>query len=60
MSDHTEHILTFACPEKLGIVHSITEVLVQQRHEIIDLKQFGDRNSQRFFQSGDVVHQFHW
>lgn len=49
MSDHTEHILTFACPEKLGIVHSITEVLVQQRQEIIDLKQFGDRNSQRFF-----------
>ncbi|KAI1423060.1 formyl transferase [Xylaria sp. FL1777] len=49
MSAHDDHILTLSCPDKPGIVHAVTGLLASHGLNILDLQQFSDRTSQKFF-----------
>ncbi|KAK3185891.1 hypothetical protein K4F52_005346 [Lecanicillium sp. MT-2017a] len=44
-----DHILTLSCPDKPGIVHAVTGVFATHGHNILDLQQFSDAGSERFF-----------
>jgi formyltetrahydrofolate deformylase len=44
-----DHILTLSCPDKPGIVHAVTGVLAAHNLNILDLQQFSDPASQKFF-----------
>ncbi|KAJ9658976.1 hypothetical protein H2198_003405 [Neophaeococcomyces mojaviensis] len=44
-----DHILTLSCPDKPGIVHAVTGLLAQNNLNILDLQQFSDPSSQKFF-----------
>ncbi len=44
-----EFVLTFSCPDKMGLVSSVATWLVSHDCNIIDSDQFGDRHSHRFF-----------
>lgn len=46
---HPEYILTLACPDRRGIVHSVSGFLAGHGCNIIDSAQFGDAQSQLFF-----------
>ncbi|KAI2635204.1 formyl transferase [Xylaria nigripes] len=49
MSTNDTHILTLSCPDKSGIVHAVTGLLASHGLNILDLRQFSDRTSQKFF-----------
>ncbi|KAI1304767.1 formyl transferase [Xylaria venustula] len=49
MSATDDHILTLSCPDKPGIVHAVTGLLASHGLNILDLQQFSDRTSQKFF-----------
>ncbi|KAI1180514.1 formyl transferase [Nemania sp. FL0916] len=49
MSSSQDHILTLSCPDKPGIVHSVTGLLASHGLNILDLQQFSDSTSQKFF-----------
>lgn len=42
-------VLTLSCPDRLGIVHTVTGLLAEQDCNIVDSQQFGDRDTGRFF-----------
>jgi len=44
-----DFILTLSCPDRQGIVHGVTGVLLQHEGNIIDAQQFGDEETGRFF-----------
>lgn len=44
-----EYILTLSCPDRIGIVHSVTGWLVNQHGNIVDAQQFGDPETNQFF-----------
>ncbi|KAF2766600.1 Formyltetrahydrofolate deformylase [Teratosphaeria nubilosa] len=44
-----DHILTLSCPDKPGIIHAVTGILAKQKLNVLDLQQFSDPDSQRFF-----------
>ncbi|KAK3367430.1 formyl transferase [Lasiosphaeria ovina] len=44
-----EHILTLSCPDKPGIVHAVTGVFADQGLNILDLQQFSDPTTEKFF-----------
>ncbi|KAK0702977.1 formyl transferase [Lasiosphaeria miniovina] len=44
-----EHILTLSCPDKPGIVHAVTGVFADQELNILDLQQFSDPTTEKFF-----------
>ncbi|KAH6623983.1 formyl transferase [Chaetomium sp. MPI-SDFR-AT-0129] len=44
-----DHILTLSCPDKPGIVHAVTGIFAQEKHNILDLQQFSDPTSEKFF-----------
>ncbi|WP_027187283.1 formyltetrahydrofolate deformylase [Desulfovibrio cuneatus] len=44
-----EYILTISCPDKVGIVAAVSIFLSEQRCNIFDSAQFGDRETQLFF-----------
>ena len=44
-----EHVLTVDCVESPGIVHAVSEFLLQQGCDIIDIKQYGDKAQGHFF-----------
>ncbi|MGN6132343.1 MAG: formyltetrahydrofolate deformylase [Nocardioidaceae bacterium] len=44
-----EYVLTLACPDRAGIVHAVTGVLVEEGGNITESQQFGDLAQQRFF-----------
>ena len=44
-----EFVLTLACPEQRGIVHAVSSYLLDHGCDIIDNRQFGDRQTGRFF-----------
>lgn len=44
-----DYILTLSCPDKPGIVHSVTGVFASNNVNIIDLQQFSDPVSNKFF-----------
>lgn len=48
-SANGDHILTFTCPDKPGIVHAVTGVLAANGLNVVDLQQFSDRDSKKFF-----------
>ncbi|WP_026550288.1 formyltetrahydrofolate deformylase [Arthrobacter sp. Br18] len=50
-----EHVLTLHCPERPGIVHAVSGFLLQQGRNILELKQFGDRQTGHFFLRVDVA-----
>ena len=43
------YILTLSCPDRIGIVHSVTGWLLSLHGNIIDSQQFGDLETQTFF-----------
>ncbi|KAI1214073.1 Formyltetrahydrofolate deformylase [Annulohypoxylon truncatum] len=49
MSTSDDHILTLSCPDKPGIVHAVTGLLASNGLNILDLQQFSDRTSKKFF-----------
>ncbi|KAI0966949.1 formyl transferase [Xylaria arbuscula] len=49
MSATDNHILTLSCPDKPGIVHAVTGLLASHGLNILDLQQFSDSTSQKFF-----------
>lgn len=44
-----DHILTLSCPDKPGIVHTVTGLLAKNDLNILDLQQFSDPVSKSFF-----------
>jgi len=44
-----DYILTLSCPDKPGIVHAVTGLLAKQSLNILDLQQFSDPASNKFF-----------
>ncbi|KAI0123998.1 formyl transferase [Xylariales sp. AK1849] len=44
-----EYYLTLSCPDKPGIVHAVTGLLARAKLNILDLQQFSDRTSEKFF-----------
>src|SRR3982750_2990046 len=42
-------VLTLDCPDRAGVVHAVTGMLVEQRGNILESQQFGDRAEDRFF-----------
>ncbi|KAK5279941.1 hypothetical protein LTR07_005116 [Exophiala xenobiotica] len=44
-----DHILTLSCPDKPGIIHAVTGIFAQNKLNILDLQQFSDRDSEKFF-----------
>jgi formyltetrahydrofolate deformylase len=44
-----DHILTFTCPDKPGIVYAVTGVLAHYNLTVLDLQQFSDPISKKFF-----------
>ena len=52
-----EFVLTFHCPDALGIVQAVAAYLLEQECYIVDIKQFGDRASGRFFMRIHVTSQ---
>lgn len=49
MAANDDHILTLSCPDKPGIVHAVTGIFASRSVNILDLKQFSDTGSQKFF-----------
>lgn len=49
MSSSTGHILTLSCPDKPGIVHAVTGIFASKGHNVLDLQQFSDPDTNRFF-----------
>jgi formyltetrahydrofolate deformylase len=51
MTDPTDpsFVLTLTCPDRAGIVHAVTGLLVEQRGNILESQQFGDLAENRFF-----------
>ncbi len=45
----TDYILTLSCPDRTGIVHAVTEWLLEQKGNIVEAQQFGDAETERFF-----------
>lgn len=45
----TDHILTLSCPDKPGIIHSVTGLLKEHNLNVLDLQQFSDIERQKFF-----------
>ncbi|KAI1265061.1 formyl transferase [Xylariaceae sp. FL1019] len=49
MNSGDDHILTLSCPDKPGIVHAVTGLLADHGLNVLDLQQFSDRSSEKFF-----------
>ncbi|KAG9537045.1 formyl transferase, partial [Aureobasidium melanogenum] len=48
-SKANDHYLTLSCPDKPGIVHAVTGLLAKHDLNILDLQQFSDPTSEKFF-----------
>ena len=44
-----DYILTLSCPDRTGIVHAVSGILLKHEGNIIDAQQFGDPVTDRFF-----------
>ena len=47
-------VLNVECPDKIGLVHLITGVLLSEALNIVENQEFVDRNSKRFFMRTEV------
>lgn len=45
----TDHLLTLSCDDREGIVHAVTGILAQNKLTILDLQQFSDPSTKKFF-----------
>ena len=45
----SDFVLTLSCPDKPGIIHAVTAVFASHGHNVLDLQQFSDPVSKRFF-----------
>lgn len=45
----SDYILTLSCPDRMGIVHQVSGLLLAHQGNIIDAQQFGDELTNRFF-----------
>lgn len=45
----SDYILTLSCPDKEGIIHAVTGIFAKHGHNVLDLQQFSDPVSRRFF-----------
>jgi formyltetrahydrofolate deformylase len=43
------YVLTLTCPDRAGIVHAVSGLLVEQGGNIVESQQFGDLAEERFF-----------
>jgi formyltetrahydrofolate deformylase len=43
------YVLTLDCPDRAGIMHAVTRVLVEQHGNILESQQFSDQAENRFF-----------
>ena len=48
MTDPT-YVLTLTCPDRAGIVHAVSGLLVEQGGNIVESQQFSDLAENRFF-----------
>jgi formyltetrahydrofolate deformylase len=48
-ADVVEHVMTVDCAESPGIVHAISEFLLDHGCDILDIKQYGDKGHGHFF-----------
>ena len=44
-----DYILTLSCPDKPGIVHAVTGVFASRAINVLELQQFSDPDSKKFF-----------
>lgn len=44
-----EHVLTLNCRESPGIIHAVSAFLLDRGCDVLDVKQYGDRNERHFF-----------
>jgi formyltetrahydrofolate deformylase len=44
-----DHVLTFSCPDRTGIVYRVSGLLFDNGCNILDAQQFGDADTGRFF-----------
>ena len=44
-----DYILTLSCPDRMGIVHTVSGWLLTRHGNIIHAQQFGDTDTERFF-----------
>lgn len=44
-----DYVLTLSCPDKSGIVHAVTGIFAKEDINVMDLQQFSDPVSQKFF-----------
>lgn len=51
-----DNLLTLSCPDKPGIIHAVTGLLAKQNLNILDLQQFSDPESQKFFMRVHFAH----
>jgi formyltetrahydrofolate deformylase len=47
--DDQQFLLILTCAERAGIVHAVSQFLLEHGSDIIDNRQFGDRRTGRFF-----------
>lgn len=47
--DLRHYVLTFDCPERIGLVHSLSGILLDHRGDIEELKQFDDPRTGHYF-----------
>jgi formyltetrahydrofolate deformylase len=45
----TSYVLTLVCPDRAGIVHAVTGMLVEHDGNIVESQQYGDWSEGRFF-----------
>ncbi|KAJ4389578.1 hypothetical protein N0V93_007049 [Gnomoniopsis smithogilvyi] len=44
-----DYVLTLSCPDKSGIVHAVTGIFAKESINVMDLQQFSDPVSEKFF-----------
>ncbi|MFE1176438.1 formyltetrahydrofolate deformylase [Streptomyces sp. NPDC058773] len=49
-------VLLLSCPDAPGIVHAVTELLVQEKCTIVQSQQFGSTTSETFFMRVEFAH----
>jgi len=49
MTLNNDYVLTLSCPDRIGIVHGVSGLLLHHQGNIIDAQQFGDEQSNQFF-----------
>jgi formyltetrahydrofolate deformylase len=49
MTSTNDYILTLSCPDRMGIVHGVSGLLLQNHGNIIDAQQYGDEQRNQFF-----------